>query len=198
MWVSRGRFPLMRWPQSRSRKVGEEAVWGLSPPSCAFKRGSELVDNICQAALFLHQLCEASRGWQVSERAEQDQGMGWMTWWASIEVSPLSTRGKGSVWSESVLCPKTGFWTKAERIPRHTHTHHLWNTKHFVEEGIYTQSTISTTAHKGLGNREMQGAPFQQGVSWETISSRLGKRHKDSITCCVAERKILFAHHHNH
>lgn len=30
--------------------------------------------------------------------------------------------------------------------------------------------------HKGLGDRETQAAPFQQGVSWETISSVWGHR----------------------
>jgi len=48
--------------------------------------------------------------------------------------------------------------------------------EHSVEEGIYTQTTISTVGHKGLGDREMQAAPFQQGASWETISSLLGHR----------------------
>lgn len=50
-----------------------------------------------------------------------------------------------------------------------------WNIL-YTYKGIYTQTAVSTVGHKGLGDREMQAAPFQQGVSWETISSLLGCR----------------------
>lgn len=43
-----------------------------------------------------------------------------------------------------------------------------WNV--FVEEGRGTQTASSTVEHKGLGDREMQTAPFQQGNSLGKIS----------------------------
>lgn len=85
-------------------------------------------------------------------------------------------QGKGAVWSgimsnERVL---NKGWKGIETCTHSLLCHEIL--EHFVEKGIYTQTTISTVEHKGLVDWEMQAVSFQQVESWETIFSLSGCR----------------------